>query len=294
MSLDNDILIFFIFFFLSAAFTYYSYISYMGPKRRDGIRERLINAKPYPVCLRYMYLFVFLVVIPGSIAMFFYDQWVWYGLYMALALYYFIVLLIYLIYQQRKFKVRMAIYDELSKSLDIFIEQFRMGTNIHGAIKEAYHGTNAPLKLWFQSLHQKLAVGHDLRKAILSSRFIVPRLKYLQYFMIVLIIYDKAGVPIVNELNDLKLQLFEHEKMVRRMNVAVSLAKYAALMTAIVPFAACFLIYYVAQDFIMPFLLNPLGPVIVAFASLLVLIGIYIVFKLTQFNLRQIDGRVCR
>ena len=114
------------------------------------------------------------------------------------------------------------------------------------------------------------------------------------FIIATLMVFDKTGVPIVDELGELKKELFEHEKMVRRMNVAVSLGKYAGLATSVMPFLICFLIYIIAPEYVTPFLKSQFAPLIVAVCSILVFLGIFFVFKLTRFNLKQIDGRICR
>jgi len=239
--------------------------------------------------LRRIIYLTFLLLIPGLIAYLF-RSLVWYQLYLILLAYFLALLALYTIYQNRTIEIYLELYRSIIQALDIFIEQLRVGKAIENCFLKAYYQIEGPLNSYFQTVSQQLELGNSLEQALWQAHQTVPRLKYMEYFNLILIIHAKTRNPLLEDLILLKKQLTTSEAQNRNLNLAVSTNKIAALCTATIPFVTIAIFYLMSPDYILPFLVNPLSPYIIAFATGLLFIGLLLLFRITRPMFTRFDG----
>lgn len=239
--------------------------------------------------MRIIVYLTFLLLIPGLI-IYLLRNLVWYETYMILLCYLIVVLIAHIIYQNRISESYLEIYRSIIQSLDIFIEQLRVGKTIENCFAKTARQIEGPLNPYFQTISQQLELGNSLEQALMLARQTVPRLKYMEYFNLLLVIHAQTRNSLIDDLILLKQQLIVREEQERNLNLSVSTNRLAAIMTAVLPFIAMAMFYLMKPDFILPFLQNPLSPFIMFFATCILFTGVLLIFKITRPMFTRFDG----
>ncbi|MFA6301531.1 MAG: hypothetical protein WC627_00160 [Legionella sp.] len=239
--------------------------------------------------MRIIIYLTFLLLIPGLI-IYLLRNLVWYETYMILLFYLIVILAVHIVYQNRISESYLEIYRSIIQSLDIFIEQLRVGKTIENCFAKTAVQIEGPLNPYFQTISQQLELGNSLEQSLMLARQTVPRLKYMEYFNLLLVIHAQTRNSLIDDLILLKQQLTVREEQERNLNLSVSTNRLAAIMTAVLPFVAMAMFYLMKPDFILPFLQNPLSPFIMFFATCILFTGVLLIFKITRPMFTRFDG----
>jgi len=235
-------------------------------------------------------ILVFAVILPLEILLWASQNLVWYQSYALLFAYFYVFLFIFIGYSTMRNRASILLYEQLMHALDIFIEHLELGYSLVTCFDKAQQKTKNPIRKFFHSVFIKLDAGQALDVAMVQASYRIKRLSFIQYFIIAMRIHDKTGAPVVNELRYLKQQLFRYKQDIQKQNIAVSLVKVSSLMTSFLPILVMLILFWVYPDFMMPFLMSPISPIIVALCSMVLLAGVYFIFKMTEIKFYQING----
>jgi tight adherence protein B len=140
-----------------------------------------------------------------------------------------------------------------------------------------------PVKSEFQRVLDQQAIGKSMAEAvtILFDRVPLPE---VNFFVVVITVQQQAGGNLSEALGNLSRVLRNRKKMKQKVKAMSSEAKASAGIVGSLPFIVSILVSLTTPGYMLPLVQTPIGMIWLGIAALLMGTGIFIMYKMVQFD----------
>lgn len=184
------------------------------------------------------------------------------------------------IYIFSKRKKRMDKFQrQLPEALDLMARSLRAGHAFTGGMKMVADEMDEPIGAEFDKTLAEINLGVDLQDALknLSHRVDCPDLRF---FVISIIIQRETGGNLAELLENISYLIRERFKLHGRIRVLAAEGKFSAIILVALPFLVATVLTILNRGYIKILLTDPLGNIMVGFALLMMILGIFVMKKL--------------
>jgi tight adherence protein B len=173
--------------------------------------------------------------------------------------------------------------NQLADAIDVIVRGVKSGLPLSQCLRIIAQESPEPLRTEFQMIvdAQAMGVPPDQSMQRLFDRMPLPE---VNFFSIVLIIQQKTGGNLSESLGNLSTVLRSRKLMREKVKALSAEAKASAMIIGALPFIVMMLVYFIRPDYIMVLFTDPTGHLILLGASIMMMMGIYIMRKMINFK----------
>ena len=172
---------------------------------------------------------------------------------------------------------------EFANAVDVIVRGVKAGLPLNDCIKIIANEAAEPLRGEFRTISETQALGLTLADAVakLPERVPVPE---ASFFAIVVSIQQRAGGNLSEALGNLSRVLRDRRKMDGKIGAMSMEAKASAAIIGALPMIVMVLVYITSPAYIMLLFTEQLGNVILGSAAIWMMIGIFVMRKMINFD----------
>ncbi|MCB1489665.1 MAG: type II secretion system F family protein [Bauldia sp.] len=172
---------------------------------------------------------------------------------------------------------------EFANAMDVIVRGVRAGLPLNDCIKIIASEAVEPVKGEFRQIAESQAMGVSIADAVARLPDRVP-LPEANFFAIVIAIQSRAGGNLSEALGNLSRVLRERTKMQGKIRAMSMEAKASAAIIGALPIVVMGLVYITSPKYIMLLFTEPLGNMILAASAIWMLIGIWVMRRMVNFD----------
>jgi tight adherence protein B len=159
----------------------------------------------------------------------------------------------------------------------------RTGSTIEEAFSIVARENPAPISEEFGLLTAEYRICHDL-PACLSNLTKRMKSEDLTIFSSSIIISKRTGANLVEQLENIRKTLSDRFYIEGRIKSLTIMSKVQDILSFIIPFCVIFIVNMIDPDYFNPLWRSSLGHLILTFGSLMLLIGLFLILKLSRIK----------
>jgi tight adherence protein B len=163
---------------------------------------------------------------------------------------------------------------QLPDALDLMGRALRAGHAFPSALKMVGEEMSDPIAREFGVAFDEVNYGISMQDALLNLTARVPS-NELKYFVVAVLIQRTTGGNLAELLDDIAAIMRARQKLLGTIRVLSADGRLSAWILCILPFALAFAIFLLNPGFLSILWTDPAGPVAVAIAVVLMVIGIF-------------------
>jgi tight adherence protein B len=168
-------------------------------------------------------------------------------------------------------------------AVDVIVRGIKAGLPLLDSLKLIASESEEPIKSEFRSIIQTQTVGIPLGEACLKLYENMP-VAEANFFGIVISIQQRAGGNLSETLGNLSRVLRDRKKMKAKIQAMSMEAKASAAIIGSLPLVVMGLVYFTSPSYIELLWTEPLGRVMLACCGTWMLIGIFVMRKMINFD----------
>jgi len=187
------------------------------------------------------------------------------------------------IYRERQ--VRLAKFEEqLPDAVDIMTRALRAGHPFNSCLKLVAEDMEPPISREFELTFADVNYGNDLRQALLGMLLRVPSSNLMAVVTAVLIQKETGGnlAEIFERIAQVIRSRFRFGRRVRTLSAE---GRLSAWILALVPIVLFAVLWVMSPDYLPPLLNDPMGQKLIAFACLMLVLGVLWMRKIIRIEL---------
>ena len=187
----------------------------------------------------------------------------------------------YLGFRRRRFQN--AYLDELPNAIEAIVRGVKAGLPLNDSMRVVAKEVKEPVRSEFQRVLDQQAVGKSMAEAVLVLYDRVP-LPEVNFFIVVITVQQQAGGNLSEALNNLAKVLRNRKRMKAKVKALSSEAKASAGIVGSLPFAVAILVSLTTPNYLGPLVETPIGMMWLGIAVALMGTGIFVMYKMVQFD----------
>lgn len=182
-----------------------------------------------------------------------------------------------------KSKRLVRIEQQLPDALDLIGRALRAGHAFPTALKMVGDEMNDPLASEFRATFDEVNFGIAMQDALMNLATRVPNTD-LRYFVIAVLIQRETGGNLAELLTSISAIIRDRIKLLGQVRVLSAEGKLSAWILSLLPFGAALMIQLTNPQFLEVLYTDPAGRMMLAFAGVLMLIGIFAMRKIIRIR----------
>ncbi|AGA65272.1 LOW QUALITY PROTEIN: Flp pilus assembly protein TadB [Liberibacter crescens BT-1] len=174
--------------------------------------------------------------------------------------------------------------DELPNALDVVVRSVRSGLPLIDAIRLIATQSKQPLRNEFRRIVDSQQIGLSIPESISRMVRYMP-IQEVSFFATVINIQAQSGGNLSEALSNLSKVLRDRKKMKAKVKALAMEAKASAWIIGSLPFVVSTLVYITSPQYIGVLFVDPRGHMILGIAGVLMLIGIFIMRIMINFDI---------
>lgn len=172
---------------------------------------------------------------------------------------------------------------QLPDSLEMMGRALKAGHAFSGALKMVADEFDDPMGLELSKVVSEINFGISLPEALknLTDRVDCPDLRY---FVTSVLVQRETGGNLTEILDKIAHLIRERVKLHGKIRVLAAEGKFSAYILIGLPFFIAGAVYIMSPEYLRPLFTDPMGKKLVAVAIVMMLLGIFIIRKLTQIK----------
>lgn len=172
---------------------------------------------------------------------------------------------------------------QLPDSLEMMGRALKAGHAFSGALKMVADEFDDPMGLELSKVVSEINFGISLPEALknLTDRVDCPDLRY---FVTSVLVQRETGGNLTEILDKIAHLIRERVKLHGKIRVLAAEGKFSAYILIGLPFFIAGAVYVMSPEYLRPLFTDPMGKKLVAVAIVMMLLGIFIIRKLTQIK----------
>ena len=187
----------------------------------------------------------------------------------------------YLGFRRKRFQN--AYLDELPNAIEAIVRGVKSGLPLNDSMRVVAKEAKEPVKSEFQRVLDQQSVGKTMAEAV-SVLFDRVPLPEVNFFVVVINVQQQAGGNLSEALTNLSRVLRNRKRMKQKVKALSSEAKASAGIVGSLPFAVAILVSMTTPAYLLPLVSTPIGLVWLGIAALLMGTGIFIMYRMVQFD----------
>lgn len=187
-----------------------------------------------------------------------------------------------------KYKIKKRTFlftQQLPDALDLLCNALRAGHSLFSALSVIVKEMPAPINKIFKILTDEIAMGVDVKEAMKSLQKAMPESVDLRFFTTVVILQREIGGNLIKLLEILAATIRERFKMVGQLKAQTMQARLSGIIVSLVPPVLAIVLYIMSPEY-MQYLTNHLwGKIALGVSIVLMLIGFYIINRITDIEI---------
>lgn len=188
-----------------------------------------------------------------------------------------------LILNQRRNRIA-KIEEQLPDALDLIGRALRAGHAFQGAVQMVADESPEPIASEFRAVFDEINFGVSVQEALSNMAARVASTD-LRYFVIAVMIQRDTGGNLAELLDKLSLIMRERFKLIGSVRVLSAEGKLSAWILSILPFAVALMVNIVNPGFLDILFTDPGGQRLLATTAVLMVIGIFWLWRLTKIRI---------
>ena len=196
----------------------------------------------------------------------------------------FILVMMPFFYIYSKKKRRMEKFQrQLPDALDLIARALKAGHAFTGGLRMVAEELGDPIGTEFEKTLNEINFGVGVPEALksLPNRVDCPDLKF---FITSVIIQRETGGNLAEILGKIAYLIRERFKLQNRVQVLAAEGKLSAIILIAIPFVIAFALALLNPEYIKTLVIDPIGKILVTFAFLMMIIGIFVMKKMIQIK----------
>jgi tight adherence protein B len=187
----------------------------------------------------------------------------------------------YLGFRRKRFQN--AFLDELPNAVEAIVRGVKSGLPLNDSMRVVAKEVKEPVRSEFQRVLDQQSVGKSMAEAVTVLFDRVP-LPEVNFFVVVITVQQQAGGNLSEALGNLSRVLRNRKKMKQKVKAMSSEAKASAGIVGSLPFIVSILVSLTTPGYMLPLVQTPIGMIWLGIAALLMGTGIFIMYKMVQFD----------
>ncbi|WP_020204523.1 MULTISPECIES: type II secretion system F family protein [Cupriavidus] len=185
---------------------------------------------------------------------------------------------------RRRSRRLQLIETQLPEGADLISRALRAGHSFSSALDMAGDELPDPLGAEFRLTFDELNFGASMHDALnnMAARAPLPDLRYL---VIAVLIQRESGGNLAEILGNVARIIRERMKLLGQVRVLSAEGRFSGIILAVLPFALAGAMYLLNPTFLDPLANDPIGPWIVGYAVLLMLLGLLWMRKIVRIHM---------
>ena len=196
----------------------------------------------------------------------------------------FILVMMPFFYIYSKKKRRMEKFQrQLPDALDLIARALKAGHAFTGGLRMVAEELGDPIGTEFEKTLNEINFGVSVPEALksLPNRVDCPDLKF---FITSVLIQRETGGNLAEILGKIAYLIRERFKLQNRVQVLAAEGKLSAIILIAIPFVIAFALTLLNPEYIKTLVIDPIGKILVTFAFLMMIIGIFVMKKMIQIK----------
>ncbi|RUT28199.1 type II secretion system F family protein [Arsenicitalea aurantiaca] len=189
-----------------------------------------------------------------------------------------------LVLAQRRRRYQDRFLDELPNAVEAIVRGVKSGMPLNDSIRVVARDVKEPVRSEFQRVLDQQSVGKSMAEAVETLLDRVP-LPEVNFFVVVITVQQQAGGNLSEALGNLARVLRNRKKMKDKVKAMSSEAKASAMIIGSLPFAVGILVSLTTPTYLAPLFTTPLGLFWVGVGTLMMLTGIFVMYRMIQFEM---------
>jgi tight adherence protein B len=185
--------------------------------------------------------------------------------------------------RQRRKRFQNAFLDELPNAVEAIVRGVKSGLPLNDSMRVVAKEVKEPVRSEFQRVLDQQSIGKSMAEAvtILFDRVPLPE---VNFFVVVITVQQQAGGNLSEALGNLSRVLRNRKKMKQKVKAMSSEAKASAGIVGALPFVVAILVSLTTPGYLLPLIETPIGMLWLGIAAILMGTGIFIMYKMVQFD----------
>ena len=183
----------------------------------------------------------------------------------------------------RRGRYQNAYLDELPNAIEAIVRGVKAGLPLNDSMRVVAKEVKEPVRSEFQRVLDQQAVGKSMAEAVLVLYDRVP-LPEVNFFIVVITVQQQAGGNLSEALTNLSRVLRNRKRMKAKVKALSSEAKASAGIVGSLPFAVAILVSLTTPTYLAPLVETPIGLMWLGIAVALMGTGIFVMYKMVQFD----------
>jgi tight adherence protein B len=183
----------------------------------------------------------------------------------------------------RRKRFQNAFLDELPNAVEAIVRGVKSGLPLNDSMRVVAKEVKEPVKSEFQRVLDQQSIGKSMGEAvtILFDRVPLPE---VNFFVVVITVQQQAGGNLSEALGNLSRVLRNRKKMKQKVKAMSSEAKASAGIVGSLPFVVAILVTLTTPGYMLPLIETPIGMIWLGIAAALMGTGIFVMYKMVQFD----------
>jgi tight adherence protein B len=172
---------------------------------------------------------------------------------------------------------------QLPDALDLIARALKAGHAFTGGLRMVAEELGDPIGTEFEKTLNEINFGVGVPEALksLPNRVDCPDLKF---FITSVLIQRETGGNLAEILGKIAYLIRERFKLQNRVQVLAAEGKLSAIILIAIPFVIAFALALLNPEYIRTLVIDPIGKILVTFAFLMMIIGIFVMKKMIQIK----------
>jgi tight adherence protein B len=185
--------------------------------------------------------------------------------------------------RHRRKRFQNAFLEELPNAVEAIVRGVKSGLPLNDSMRVVAKEVKEPVRSEFQRVLDQQAVGKSMAEAVTVLFDRVP-LPEVNFFVVVITVQQQSGGNLSEALGNLSRVLRNRKKMKQKVKAMSSEAKASAGIVGALPFVVAVLVSLTTPGYLLPLIQTPIGMLWLGIAALLMGTGIFIMYKMVQFD----------
>jgi tight adherence protein B len=183
----------------------------------------------------------------------------------------------------RRKRFQNAFLDELPNAVEAIVRGVKSGLPLNDSMRVVAKDVKEPVRSEFQRVLDQQSIGKSMAEAVVVLFDRVP-LPEVNFFVVVITVQQQAGGNLSEALGNLSRVLRNRKKMKQKVKAMSSEAKASAGIVGSLPFVVSILVTLTTPGYMLPLIQTPIGMFWLGVAFLLMATGIFVMYKMVQFD----------
>lgn len=183
----------------------------------------------------------------------------------------------------RKRRRQAAFLDELPNAVEAIVRGVKSGMPLNDSFKLVAREVKDPVRSEFVRVLEQQAVGKSMSEAVetMFDRFPLPE---MNFFIVVITVQQHSGGNLSEALGNLAAVLRNRKKMKMKVHAMSSEARASAVIIGALPLFVAGAVSVISPQYLSPLVTTNAGLLCLGAAGLMLLIGIFIMYRMIQFD----------